>query len=36
MHVSRDTVERNTCVKCHDHDNSPAFKFDEYWSQIEH
>lgn len=36
MHVSRDTVERNTCSKCHDHDNSPAFKFDEYWSQIEH
>ena len=36
MRVSRDTVERNTCIKCHDHDNSPAFKFDEYWSQIEH
>lgn len=36
MHVSRDTVERNTCSKCHDHDNSPAFKFDDYWSQIEH
>lgn len=36
MHVSRDTVERTTCSKCHDHDNSPEFKFDDYWSQIEH
>ncbi|MBL9082511.1 MAG: hypothetical protein JNK76_11925 [Planctomycetales bacterium] len=36
MHVSKANVEQTTCIKCHDHDNSPAFKFDEYWSQIEH
>jgi len=36
MHVDVANVERTTCVKCHDHDNSPEFKFDEYWSQIEH
>jgi hypothetical protein len=36
MHVDKANVERTTCIKCHDHDNSPDFKFDEYWSQIEH
>ncbi|MGC3968238.1 MAG: multiheme c-type cytochrome [Pirellulales bacterium] len=36
MHVSKQNVEQTTCIKCHDHDNSPSFKFDEYWSQIEH
>ncbi len=24
------------CVQCHDLDNSPEFKFDEYWPQVEH
>lgn len=24
------------CVECHDSDNSPDFKFDDYWPQIEH
>ncbi|MBL9094574.1 MAG: hypothetical protein JNL96_25355, partial [Planctomycetaceae bacterium] len=36
MHVSLETIERTSCVKCHDHDNSPAFKFDDYWSKIAH
>jgi hypothetical protein len=25
-----------TCVKCHDHDNSPEFDFAKYWPQVEH
>jgi len=36
MHLDLANVERNTCLKCHDHDNSPEFKFDAYWPQIEH
>ena len=24
------------CVKCHDPDNSPHFKFEEYWPRVEH
>lgn len=36
VRVSLETVERTSCVKCHDHDNSPNFKFDDYWSKIAH
>ena len=36
MHVSVETIERTNCLKCHDHDNSPEFKFETYWPQIEH
>jgi len=36
MKITLDTAERNVCAKCHDHDNSPDFKFDEYWDQIKH
>ncbi|GAB4149173.1 MAG: hypothetical protein Tsb009_23330 [Planctomycetaceae bacterium] len=28
--------ERRTCYKCHDLDNSPNFKFDKYWKEVEH
>jgi Cytochrome c554 and c-prime len=24
------------CVECHDSDNSPDFKFDKYWKEVEH
>lgn len=36
MHVDLENVERTTCIKCHDHDNSPEFDFKTYWPQIEH
>jgi len=29
-------VDQNTCLRCHDPDNSPHFKFAEYWPRIEH
>lgn len=29
-------VDRGTCVRCHDPDNSPQFKFEKYWPRIEH
>lgn len=25
-----------TCVRCHDHENSPQFDYDSYWPMIEH
>ena len=25
-----------TCIRCHDGDNSPGFKFEEYWKEVEH
>lgn len=25
-----------TCIRCHDGDNSPGFKFEEYWKKVEH
>lgn len=36
MKLTLATAERNVCAKCHDHDNSPDFKFGEYWDQIKH
>lgn len=35
MRLSRFTVEQS-CVKCHDADNSVHFKFDTYWPKIAH
>lgn len=29
-------VAQRRCTECHDTDNSPDFKFDEYWEQIKH
>jgi len=29
-------VAQRRCTECHDTDNSPDFKFDTYWKQIEH
>lgn len=32
-----DRIEQsNFCLKCHDQDNSPGFKFREYWPKIRH
>jgi hypothetical protein len=36
MRVSVDVVERTTCLKCHDHDNSPEFNFETYWPKVAH
>ncbi len=27
---------KDTCVKCHDQENSPGFNFEEYWPHIQH
>jgi hypothetical protein len=29
-------VDANTCLRCHDPDNSPHFDFEKYWPRIEH
>jgi hypothetical protein len=29
-------VDSGTCLRCHDPDNSPQFKFDVYWPKIVH
>jgi hypothetical protein len=29
-------IDASTCVRCHDPDNSPQFKFEKYWPRIEH
>jgi hypothetical protein len=26
----------STCNQCHDGDNSPGFKFEEYWEKVKH
>lgn len=28
--------EKRVCYKCHDLDNSPKFKFEKYWKEVEH
>lgn len=27
---------RNHCIQCHDHENSPEFDFDAYWTKVQH
>lgn len=27
---------RDRCARCHDHENSPTFQYDEFWNQIAH
>ena len=36
MRVSLEESKKTGCYECHDLDNSPTFKFDEYWEEIEH
>ena len=36
VHVDLADAAQTTCVKCHDGDNSPDFKFDEYWPKVAH
>ena len=40
-HVADETVKTpwlaaDSCLVCHDHENSPHFEYDSYWSQVEH
>jgi hypothetical protein len=36
MVVTKEQAKERLCVKCHDGDNSPDFKFDLYWPIVEH
>ncbi|MCA9101853.1 MAG: hypothetical protein KDA63_11910 [Planctomycetales bacterium] len=36
MQLTSATAEAMVCVRCHDHDNSPEFNFEQYWRKIEH
>ena len=36
MVLSKAAAEEHLCTKCHDYENSPKFRFDEYWKKIEH
>ncbi len=35
MHLDMSVAEQ-VCIRCHDGDNSPKFKFPEYWKKIDH
>ena len=34
--ITLQQAEEQTCVKCHDGDNSPDFKFEKYWDAVKH
>jgi hypothetical protein len=36
MKLVKEQAAQQVCHKCHDSDNSPHFKFDEYWEKIRH
>ena len=36
VRVSLKQAEDQTCVKCHDLDNSPKYKFETYWEDVKH
>ncbi|HEV3138843.1 MAG TPA: hypothetical protein VGZ26_13090, partial [Pirellulales bacterium] len=38
LHLTWEQAKTETCIKCHDHDNSPEFgkNSEKYWSEIEH
>lgn len=36
VRVTLEQAKKKTCYECHDADNSPSFKFDEYWESIVH
>jgi hypothetical protein len=38
LHLTWEQAKADTCIKCHDHDNSPEFgkNTEKYWSEIEH
>lgn len=36
VRITKAQAEDRTCNQCHDLDNSPKFKFNKYWPQIDH
>lgn len=36
LHLDKADADEQSCRKCHDLDNSPAFKFEKYWKEIAH
>ena len=36
MHNDLAWAKANLCIRCHDGDNSPKFKFEEYWEKVKH
>ncbi len=34
--LTKELAEKQVCARCHDYENSPGFKFPEYWKKIEH
>jgi hypothetical protein len=36
LHLDKQVAQDRVCIECHDPDNSPRFKFDEYWKKVEH
>jgi hypothetical protein len=36
MRVTKEEAKKNLCIQCHDLDNSPNYKWEEYWPQVEH
>lgn len=36
LRLTAATAGVQVCVRCHDHDNSPAFEFEKYWLKIVH
>ena len=36
LHLDSKLAQDRVCYQCHDSDNSPKFKFDEYWKKIDH
>jgi hypothetical protein len=36
LHLDKQVAQDRVCHECHDPDNSPRFKFDEYWKKVEH
>ena len=36
VRVTLEQSKKTLCIKCHDFDNSPKFKFDKYWPEIAH
>jgi len=36
LHLTKALAKEQVCSKCHDHDNSPKFDFDQYWPKVNH
>ena len=36
VHRSLDSAEKQVCAQCHDAENSPEFKFEDYWEAVKH